>query len=293
MSFRFKPGETPQKTLKRVADAELAVALEVLKAPHDARTVHELRKQTKKLRGLLRLYQPVFPGFARENAALRDAARHLAALRDAEVRLATFDDLGLAAPSLRARLTEDLQRAGSDEAREAALASMARDLTAVRMRIGSWRLRGHGRGFDTIAPGLSQTLIQARKRMARSRRVLRAQGAEFDAAPFHEWRKSVKHHWYQMRLLLPVWPDMMAPHLTASDDLAETLGRHNDMDLLVVAMGRAGVPPDDLRALSEAALARRHVLARKALDDGARLFAGPPDALVERWRVWWTLWART
>lgn len=301
MPFAFKPSEAQSRAgvrtgLRRIARAELAAALRLLEAgPPGPETVHDLRRHTKKLRGLIRLVAPVFPQFGPVNRALRDGARHLAALRDAEVRLATLrclrqglDDPAPAEPAARA-LAAELLALRAPEAMAEATEGLGRELAALRAGVGDWTLGA--RGWAALSPGLRATWRAARAGQAASARAwARGDGA----APFHEWRKSVKHHWFQARLLAPIWPEMLAPQIDAADTLAEDLGAHNDIDVLLARL--AADPDPEVAGLAasgpfaQAARAARQELAGRAVAQGARLLTERPGALARRWGAWWDLW---
>jgi len=305
MSFAFRPEDSGvEAALHRIARAELAAARKILRGAGSGsdsdpglrpQAVHGLRRHTKKLRGLLRLVRPVFPGFARANAVLRDGARHLAELRDAEVRLATLQGLAAAlpagtvpdyaAPQLLAAVTALRQ----PEPMARLCAALEADLSGLRGQVGGWRLTA--RGWAALEPGLCDTWRAARRGHKAATRA-RALGA--GSAPFHDWRKAVKHHWYQARLLEPIWPQMLAPQIAAVDALGEDLGAHNDIDLLLAHL--AGHADRRLAGLAaegpflRAARAARDDLARRSLEQGARLLAEPPGALAARWGAWWQVW---
>jgi CHAD domain-containing protein len=294
MSFVFRSSDrSVQAGVRRIARAELAGALRRLDGAFpDAAAVHGLRKHTKKLRGLIRLVRPVMPGFYPVNAMLRDGAARLAPLRDAEVRLDTLRALAPDMPGglpegIEARLVAEVSglRACADVAAE--LGRLRQDLAALERDAREWRLSE--RGWAALAPGLGATWRAARRGLRRSREALGR-----DASPFHDWRKAVKHHWYQARLLRPLWPAHLGPWVVLVDALGEGLGRHNDLDVL-----RAHLRALDDPALAEAAregplaqaLERRMRLeAEAALALGTRLLAERPGAMVRRWGVWWQVW---
>lgn len=296
MSYSFDPaGPSVQAQVRRIAlevlDGVLQtpVALEPA-APADAAEVHALRKATKKLRGLLRLVKPCFADFGPANLALRDAARLLAPLRDGEVMLATLarleagpDQPGDTAP-LHALLGERIADLRGPEQLTEAAAGLRACLVPLRAEVPGWRLTG--KGFAALEPGLATTWREARRGLKRAQRAF---AGDLPAEPFHEWRKVVKHHGYHARLLQPIWPAMMAPHLAAADALGEVLGDHNDLDELITFLRNAkhGLGKAAQRRLIASAEHRRRELARQALADGRRLFIDPPDALCARWRGWW------
>ena len=289
---------SPRKAMRRIAAEQLRGAVAVLGeagTPPPA-AIHDLRKRIKKTRGLLRLVAPQMPAFKAENTALRDAARAISGLRDAAVRRATLAELLGHMPDLSKEAVEplhDLLRDPPDERPEqaaAALSRLERELVAVAGRVPHWKIGG--RGFGALAPGLAHTWEQSRKWMVRASRAF---DRDLDAEPFHEWRKHVKAHWYQARLIAPVWPEMMAPRIAAADTLGELLGDHNDIDVLMVHLRNAGAAqaaPEGFAALGPAALARRRDHARAALELGRKLFAGEGHDLARRWETWWRVWQK-
>lgn len=313
MAYRFQPDDkTIIKGAQRIAHGQIDAALALLVAdtPPSPQTVHALRKHTKKLRGLLRLLAPVMKGYSRENTRLRNAARQIAPLRDAEVRLGTFDLLtrelaespGL--KDLRAMLEQDLASARQPEQLAAICAVMRTELEAARASLGALVLRkpymqagtrkaSRAGAFDVLRPGLETSWRRAQAGLEAAREAL---AGDFPAEPFHEWRKAAKHHWYQARLLQPVWPEAMATHIATADTLGETLGDHNDLDVLCSNLqarvtaegctsGAAALP-----ALHAAALRPRRLLAEQAVALGSMLFAPPARAITDQWGAWWAAW---
>jgi hypothetical protein len=55
MPFRFKKSETAQKAVRRVGAERVRVALKGLEKAHRPTSIHNVRKEIKKLRALLRL----------------------------------------------------------------------------------------------------------------------------------------------------------------------------------------------------------------------------------------------
>ncbi len=290
MTFRFarKDGSVAA-ALRRIAIEEVEDALAALRDEGQplAGRVHACRKAVKKLRGLIRLVRPVFPRYGAENDALRSAGRRLSHLRESEVLRATLGDLAEGAHLTRSEAEAAAPPLGADSAApsDAALSesisAFADELRAVAGRSGRWTLCEDG--FDAIAPGLETTWTKARRAMKHALR-----SGEDDAV--HEWRKRVKDHWYQARLLEPIWPEMMAPHVAAADQLGEMLGLHNDLSEVLRRL--AGQPCGGHASDRLAAEARRRkaALLAEAEPLGRRLLAGPAEALGARWCAWWELW---
>lgn len=283
MSYAFRnPGRPVDKSVRRIARERLEASLSALADPSLAlpTLVHELRKNAKRTRGLLRLVRPVFPGYDAENAALRDAARLLAGLRDQSVLLDTFDSL---APEtdlpaeVRAALRAQLSGAYAAPADPGAiLAAHGEAVTAALGRTADWEI--DAKGFDALADGLERSWRAARKAMKRA-------AADDSAEALHRWRKRVKDHWYHATLLEPIWPEMIRPHVAIAGDLGETLGAARDLALLARALdGRTDAEP--LRAL---AMAREAELLAAARTTGTLFLAEQPEHLAARWRRWWDL----
>jgi CHAD domain-containing protein len=246
--------------------------------------VHEMRKAVKKLRGLLRLVRPVLREAREENATLREAGRGLSSLRDAAVLLATAEALSAGMDEARREALLRPFRAEArarDEAAEAALLPpFAAVMEGVRDRAMAWRVKGEG--WEALAPGLEATWSAAR---LAQRAALRDPSA--DAT--HEWRKRVKDHWYQARLLQPIWPAMMEPHVRAADDLGEVLGQINDLAVLRDRLGATDLAPDLVDEALGLAGARHAALWARAEPLGRRLLAGKASDLSRRWGAWWAL----
>jgi CHAD domain-containing protein len=289
MAFQFEQTDkTVQTGVRRIATEEVESALAALDDASRplAERIHTARKAVKKLRGLIRLVRPVFAKYDTENTALREAGRRLSGLREAEVARATLASLAEDADLSEAE-TEDVaepvqdRHATEHEALARAVEEFRATMVALQKRAETWRIRG--KEFDALEKGLAGTWKDAGKAM---KRALKS-GRDKD---FHEWRKRAKDHWYQARLLEPIWPEVMAPHVAAADRLGEALGEYNDLSVLIrdLAKGDGG---DPARAkLVDEAGKRREALLDEASLLGRRLFAGPADTLTERWRVWWEVW---
>lgn len=304
MPFRIMPSDkNAQAMLRRIACEQIDRAMAVVDQPGVPAPdgIHDLRKVTKKLRGLLRLVRPEHRGFRHDNAVLRRCAAHAAALRDAEVMADCFARLSATLPdgcktapgqaALAAAVEERVAQLRASTATAEAMQMIAQALAALRRRARRWRLRR--KGFGAIDPAIARSWADARRGLARAH-ACGLPDSTAAATPFHDWRKPVKHHWYHARLLRPIWPQMMDAHITAVDALGAVLGDLNDLDVLLAHLDgatRRGTPERAaFEALAEAGHVRRRALADAALRGGTRLFAEPPEALVARWKSWRRCW---
>ena len=293
MAYRIKESDDGvQAALRRIADEQLGAALEEIddEGLDFAERIHRARKRCKKLRGLIRLVRPAFAAYGKENAALRDAARRLSDIRDARTLIQTYDAVAghfddridrRAFGPIRGRLTRDANRLADDPDTEARVGEFRRDVAAARDRAAGWTLDEDG--FDAIAAGVGKTYARARKRLREARR-------DADGEAMHEWRKRVKYHWYQARLLREAFPEMVEPQADAADRLADLLGDHHDLVVLDARLAKA--PGDfggstDVGAFRALVAERRDALAEEAFALGRPMLAEKPTALVARWRGYW------
>lgn len=294
MAYQLKRSDrSTEAALRRIATEEIEAALGELDDPgidlHEK--VHQLRKRAKRLRGLIRLVRPSFPGYAAENAAIRDAARRLSGLRDSEGRVETYDKLVAATGArgfepVRAHLVATRDAAAAQAHVEDDLAAVRADLLALRARVGDWRLKRDG--FAAIRAGLEKTFERAREGR-------RAAAERSDVAIIHDWRKRVKYHWYHTRLLTPLDPGMLERRAGQVEALTEHLGDHHDLAVLDAFIAGADDLPGD-PALWEAfrtrIAARQAALEVEAQALGTRLFASPAKDLGKRWKRLWTAWRK-
>jgi CHAD domain-containing protein len=285
MAYQLEHSENPAEGLKRVASEEAlraAAQLKGAKAAKPDEAIHEARKSVKKLRALLRLVRPELgPIYTAEAARLRRIGRGLSQLRDAGAVIETLDGLtersreqlgpkALASirRALAARKRAAERRAGVVEV----LGRMAAALAAFEKRVARWPLSGDA----FVAQGLERTYRRARKALARSRR-------NPDAATLHEWRKRVKDHWYQIRLLGPLfkgaegWEEDLRT-------LQNLLGDDHNLTLLAELLAATPAPGTPAAVAHCGGLidSHRKELRENALTLGERLYHEKPRKFMRR-----------
>lgn len=289
MAFQFeRTDRTVQAGVRRIASKEIKFALATLDDEDRplAERIHTARKAIKKLRGLIRLVRPGFTTFAVENAALRKAGRSLSGLRESEVASATLAALAEGAGLSDAELSDISgplidRHAAEHEALEPALEEFRSVLEALGRRTEKWRIKG--KEFGAVEKGLADTWANSRRAMKRA--VKRGRDEDF-----HDWRRRAKDHWYHVRLLAPIWPEAMAPHVAAADRLGAALGDYNDLSQVIRDLADGGGSGSACARLVAVATRRQAALRAEAILLGRRLFAGPSEALTRRWRAWWKIW---
>ena len=297
MAFRVALGDADLSSAMRRIAAEEVVRAEAEAADPALsieQRIHQARKRTKRLRGLLRLLRPAFPDYAREAKGLRHAARGLSRLRDRDVMIATHDtliaetgaDRRRHAP-VRAHLTRARNRIAAHSDPEGALATYLAEMRALGARIPGWHLEGKDRAI--LRAGLARTWERARKAMTEAQET-------GEIEPLHDWRKRVKDHWYQARLLAPLDPARIKTQAKAAGALGEILGDVHDLDVYRLHLGgpeATGLNPERRAELTALADARIAGLERQAFAKGAGLFAQSPEDLAAEWAAAWKAWRKS
>lgn len=287
VSYKFKTDENVEAAFRRLGANQIRRAIKSLESvgENPAAAIHDARRRCKKLRALLRLVRPVFSGYARENAAFRDAATPLSGARDGQVMLETLD--ALVPPREKAgddfsRLRERLLAARDEGLRhQPAVDDSLQLLREAALRCSSWELEAQG--FDAIEAGLRNTYQRARKAYRRCRK-------DPSAARLHDWRKRMKYHGYHLRLLAPLWAPLVHGQLSAARDLANLLGEHHDLANLRQWLGRAALAsenPEAVAAVQSRAQERLRELEEDALAIGRILLAPKPRELMKVFERWW------
>jgi CHAD domain-containing protein len=224
--------------------------------------------------------------YERENGAFRGIARRLSGPRDIEIICATFDALLKESASATTRLdTERLKawltsrmdrlRSGTEEANVAGMLVEAVDsLTSIEGRIAGWRV--HGEPIEILSAGFGRSYRCARREFKRTLEKQRA-------SDFHGWRKHVKYHWYQLKLLRQIAGKALPGRMKRIGELAGMLGELHDLDVLEAWLSRQGnrAAAPRLSAVVRCLGQRRSELQRAAITLGESQFSRPPHELVE------------
>lgn len=241
MAFHLNPELPVAEELKRVLREEMEAAAQQLRTAAQGNgddAIHEARKSVKKIRATLRLVQANLDHiYAEKNAEFGEIGRTLSELRDAAAMLETYDELRkhyqdqvdegvwTALRRLLMKRKRETEKAVSDVA---VFRHYPQQLDTTAKQVDSWPLRG--KQFDMIEPGLAKAFRRGRQAMKR---------AQKNPSPehFHEWRKRVKDHWYHMRLLRPIWADMMDAYGGVLKDMQTWLGDDHNLAVLRETIG--------------------------------------------------------
>ncbi len=300
MSYRIKADESVADAIRRIAREQIDKAVDEIVDPDldNHKSVHQVRKRCKKLRGLLRLVRPELgDDYDRENAWYRDTARELSYVRDAQSMVETFDELmehyidqidQKAFNTVSEGLVDRRQQiAREDVALQTQLDETVSRLREGRGRVAAWTL--NDAGFDAIRGGTKKTY-------ARGVQAMETAYKKPSTRRFHEWRKRAKYHGYHMRLLRNIWEAPLKARCDEVDALSDLLGDDHDLAILrktlVDSAGEFGEAV--LRQTLLGLIAQRQVeLRTKANSLGARIFAEKPKRLVKRLSHYWDAWKNT
>ncbi|MBU6318130.1 MAG: CHAD domain-containing protein [Alphaproteobacteria bacterium] len=253
MGYVIRPGEAQGAELERIIAGQVErLRSACMHADEDqAVFIHQARVRCKKIRAVLRLALPLVGRrfYRRENERWRDLARGLSSARDLNARLEGFEQVtrefgDTMSPSavtrVRARFRREAGLRTVDI--EAAVKEFCLELNKPRPDFPEPRRAGDG---DVYAEGLARSYGAAR-------RAMKIAYSQTDREPFHEWRKQVKHHALQVRLLRRVFPEALANRAVRVRDLAECLGRVQDTDLVIAGLsGWKGAPAGLAGALED------------------------------------------
>jgi CHAD domain-containing protein len=274
----------------RVADVLIENAGNRIKHParDSAQDIHAIRVIIKRLRALLRLLRPVLNKtfFDRENARLRAAAHRLSFAREADVARHTLATL----PRSRGHKADAVkllnsQRNGNSQT-ETIQATNHVEMDLEQARRSLHRMRISEAGWDALEPGLTAVYRKCRKRMQRALRY-----GEDDA--FHQWRIAVKHLYYELQMLRPVWPKRLDGMIARLGQLQDKIGADHDLVLLKRSLFRVPGAKGDAQDVNEVVQTVADEIAKlreltKPL--GKAIFAQTPRRFVRRLRRRWSKW---
>lgn len=272
------------------AIAHLDHVLELLAhdGPLDAKTIHEIRRNVKRIRALLQLVRSDLKSRVAEwDKILQSVNRTLSGARDLEVCLQTVRDLSTdVSPSQRNvldRFSAELSRRQSVllAADPAELRpELSAQLETVKAGLLEWQPRKSG--FGLIRPALRKMSKQARKIIHRLREHVTSDD-------LHSLRKVVKRRLYWLETFEPIWPGDLREELEMVDSLSDRLGKHHDLAVLFDRLHDSEVAGDasmqhSVERVVHRLKQRQQKLERQALKSARRLFAERPKAMSQRWR---------
>ncbi|MGC1387243.1 MAG: CHAD domain-containing protein [Steroidobacteraceae bacterium] len=284
------------RTVRRLLVRELESAVARLeKGPPSDHAVHEIRKELKRVRAILRLLRPCLGvrAYRRENAVVRDAAQPLTPLRDAAILPQALRQLqarprgkndGAFMRYLHGVLRQE-HCAAHRQLQGRDLKAAVRELRAFKRRIEMLPASRLDRA--TPSSGLIRTYKSGRNALASV--TLQATDEHL-----HEWRKQVTYLANQLECIAPPDSQRFAARLDRFRRLARHLGDDHDLAVLnrkileiakpsnasAAAAPRRNVGVQDLESR---VARRREALQSKAFRLGQRLYTRRPRRLAAAW----------
>lgn len=278
------------KAVRRMCCERLDDALGLLEKGNHFDAVHDVRKEIKKLRAVLRLVRTGIGETAYDDAtgALRSAANRLNAMRDAQVRLAALKDLAKQSngklprhsmPAIRNVLRQDCK--SEEQKLGETLDSTKQFLLGARLRLGSLTVKPDS--WSGVGPGLKKIYTRGRKALALAKR-------RPSPEHFHEWRKRVKDLSNQLRLVCPARPGKVQPRMDELDHLGDLLGDDHDLFMLGKFVGEQIKQLREIGPLQKVIAGRQKELRSEALELGASFYTKKPNRFCrqvgKRWKSW-------
>lgn len=291
MAFELHLQRPLPAELTRLLDGEVDHALSELSGAPGEEAVHAARRHIKKIRALLRLLDGGLPhrALAHCDSELRAAGRALSAARDAAVLRRTIEALAEPHPAKVAtkatatalqRLRDTLQPYGNPVPTPAELRAARRALQKTRVALTEYALTDCD--FVILAAGFAATYRTGR-------RALRCALVTPTAERLHALRKALKHHGYQLRLLWPLWPQLLAALRAEADHAAELLGQHHDCAVLRAWLTDSPLSAAQRARIDALAAQRQQDNAQAALATCRRLYAERGRHYARRLQVYWAL----
>src|SRR5262245_34998824 len=285
MAFRLKGTKSIGSQLARVVSKEVSEAVASVTGAPREESVHDARKHVKKIRAVLHLLQLAigddYDGVAER---IRSAAHRMSAVRDADALITMMKALrrqskGVITPALARTANVTLKAR-----RRAAYSKLAgRPLANVRQTLKRSRgpLRTTIRGAAsnrTVRDGVKRGYRRARRAMAE------AAAARTEDARFHAWRRRVKDHWYQLRLVEGISRKArkrVHGRLRRLERLQDWLGDDHNLAVLREAILAEPHRFGDARAVAVILGCidkRQTALRRRAMRHGRALFSRKPSS---------------
>ena len=271
-------GENFGQSLIRLAGILNREAIKQLAAPViEPVNIHEARLCFKRLRSLLRMARHGLDQgeFKQLNTFYRDQARALAGQRDLAVTIDALKPYIKSRDSvqekaflsrLKAALVDKKGKTLKNKTLENTPGEVLHQLTKMQPQLAHWKVVDENP--ELFLFGVQTTYGLAKKELTSLKLAV-------NDHLLHEWRKNVKYLWYQLEMLISLWPNMLKTWTKEIKTLAQALGRHHDL-LLVENAIREFIDPEledfAMTTLHELSTEKKN-LEKDALILGAKIFS--------------------
>ena len=258
------PGKDVQEILRRLV-AAVKGDIEALPDRTEDR-VHDIRVRMKKFRAVLRLAGAALkPGTLEKSDKLaRNLKDHFGSARDNDVQKELLLDLLEKNEALAA--VETLGLKAGDPRLEAGTAPARETCAKLAALVDHYHLA------KLTCDDLFEAWLAGYRGSCRAMRACRKDAG--DDFLFHEWRKRVKAFLYQSATI----GRPLDTYVLRADRLASVLGSHHDLAILTDRLGGCLAGSKAERS----ALARKKLVARRALAMGEKLFLKKPSDIQRK-----------
>ena len=298
MSYRLEAQESISQGIKRIAIEQIEKAIDELSVTDELgidEAVHQARKRLKKVRAVIRLVRDRLgkETYQQENTRFRDLGRTLANLRDSRVQIETLDNLtehfadtveAEAFTDIRRELRVDYRREYQSILEQNIAVSLKKKLKDTIADIDNWVIeaddwsavdsslkRVYKRGYKALDKAISQPTLEN----------------------LHDWRKRVKYLRYQLRILRPIWYEVIGEWIEQTHDLSDYLGEDHDLALLkkLVSTQPERFDRENTKDTLIALIDRRQEeLQSAAILLGKKIYTEKPKKFVNRLGNYWQVW---
>jgi CHAD domain-containing protein len=316
MAFKLEIDAPLASEIPRVARERIERVTESLaETPRpSAESIHSARKDLKSLRALLRLARGSIAEDVRrnENIIFRDIGRSLSALRDSQAlvealkkfvkgKLRTNPKNSGIQKEVRLDFIQKVRSRIEHEAvkglPESTLKQLKEKLLGTARSVAHWfdrLLLEPGNEWEIfVGRGLRGTYRRGKNIVSRLENLGKENAGD---ETWHEFRKSAKALGYQLRLLRPIWPELLETLLEEIDQLTDKLGDDHDLAVLrgrflaepynpAETQGAADIRRDFVDSLDR----RRRKLQLEAYRIARRIYAEKPRQFESRICCYWSV----
>ncbi len=280
--LHLSKGKKRVRDLRELSLLQLKAAIfEMTSGKASPDSIHDTRTYLKKIDALLGMIPSTLLGkeLKRTSGKLREAARRIGPLRDAQVLVESIDRI-LETTSLPKEHTlglHSLREGYADMAKQRRLNDLRRLPEVTRVLKESLEVLTDWKPEE---PRKNQLRKRIRKTYRRGRELLaKATSGDGDIEVFHEWRKSVKRLWYQLRITAPFWPAKAKGLIASTGKIGELAGLERDITLLLASLTSA--PRNPAADFLGSMIAKKlPVLRNQAMKEGAAFYSKKPSEFI-------------
>ena len=253
--------------------------------------IHNMRTGFKKIRAYLLLLRTDLGEdlYKNESRLFRDEGKGIADLRDSYVVYMTMEQLVVKYPDqlhnntvayIKNILAQDYETKKKLAIEQDELTKLAARLQENKIRILDWNLPEGNEGliFDMLRDRYATGVLQmSESKTGKSDKKL------------HNWRKDVKHLWYQVRVFEPFKPDILTAYCELLHSLSDFLGEDHDLVVLNENLHESGdiEKQNGIKIIKQCINAERAKLQTGAFSVAGDIFAEPADRFADRITGYW------